>query len=82
MARGGLKHGNPRHIRFAAADKLLSNPRDVAERAALEVFIARDLYGLSVADWQHLTATFTFGTGETKAELDEIIRRSLGLWKP
>jgi hypothetical protein len=40
----------------------------------LEVFIARDLYGLSRADWQHLTATFTFGSGETKAELDEIIR--------
>jgi hypothetical protein len=63
-----------------AADKLLSNPRDVAERAALEVFIARDLYGLSVADWQHLAATFTFGSGETKAELEEIIRRSLALW--
>jgi len=64
----------------AAADKLLANPRDVAERAALEIFIARDLYGLSRADWQHLTATFTFGSGETKAELDEIIRRSLSLW--
>ncbi|MBF8253346.1 MAG: hypothetical protein HW373_41 [Deltaproteobacteria bacterium] len=64
----------------AAADKLLKNPRDVKERAALEVFIARDLYGLSREDWQHLTATFTFGSGSTKAELDEIIRQSLVLW--
>lgn len=48
--------------------------------AALEVFIARDLYGLSRADWQHLTSTFTFGSGETKAELDDIIRRSHSLW--
>ena len=47
------------------------------ERAALEVFIARELYGLSSDDWKHLTGTFTFGSGETKAELDEIIRQSL-----
>ncbi len=64
----------------AAATKLLKNPHDVPERAALEVFIARDLYGLSRDDWQHLTGTFTFGSGETKAELDEIIRQSLALW--
>ena len=51
------------------------------ERAALEVFIARELYGLSLDDWQHLTGTFTFGSGESKAELDEIIRQSLALWK-
>jgi hypothetical protein len=63
---------------FAA--KLLKNPRDVDQRAALEVFIARDLYGLSLEDWKHLTGTFTFGGGETKAELDEIIRLSLALW--
>jgi hypothetical protein len=52
-----------------------------ATRAALEVFIARDLYGLTLDDWKHLTSTFTFG-GEsaTKAELDEIIRQSLTLW--
>jgi hypothetical protein len=63
------------------AEKLLSNPRDVKERAALEVFIARDLYGLTLDDWKHLTSTFTFGgESETKAELDEIIRRSLALW--
>ena len=43
----------------------------------MEVFIARDLYGLSLDDWKHLTGTFTFGSGPTKAELDEIIRQSL-----
>jgi hypothetical protein len=63
-----------------AAAKLLKNPRDVPERAALEIFIARELYGLSLDDWKHLTATFTFGSGDTKAELDEIIRQSLNLW--
>ena len=63
---------------FAA--KLLKNPRDVKERAALEVFIARELYGLSLDDWKHLTGTFTFGSGPTKDELDEIIRQSLTLW--
>ena len=62
------------------AVKLLKNPRDVQERAALETFIARELYGLSLEDWQHLTGTFTFGGGESKAELDEIIRQSLALW--
>ena len=59
----------------------MQDPRAVAERAALEVFIARELYGLSLDDWQHLTGTFTFGGGESKAELDEIIRHSLALWK-
>ena len=64
-----------------AAAKLLKNPRDVKERAALEIFIARELYGLSSDDWKHLTSTFTFGSdSETKAELDEIIRQSLALW--
>ena len=62
------------------AGKLLKNPRDVKERAALEVFIARELYGLSLEDCQHLTGTFTFGGGDSKAELDEIIRQSLTLW--
>ena len=50
------------------------------ERAALEVFIARELYGLALEDWQHLTGTFTFGGGDSKAELDEIIRQSRALW--
>jgi hypothetical protein len=63
-----------------SAVKLLKAPRDVKERAALEVFIARELYGLSLDDWKHLTGTFTFGGGETKAELDEIIRQSLAIW--
>ena len=63
---------------FAA--KLLKNPRDVKERAALEVFIARELYGLSLDDWKHLTGTFTFGGGDSKAELDEIIRQSIYMW--
>jgi hypothetical protein len=63
-----------------SAAKLLKNPRDVKERAALETFIAQQLYGLSLDDWKHLTGTFTFGGGESKAELDEIIRLSLALW--
>lgn len=63
-----------------SAVKLLKNPRDVKERAALEVLIARELYGLSREDWQHLTGTFTFGSGATKEELDEIIRLSLAQW--
>ncbi len=62
------------------ADKLLKNPHDVEQRAAMEVFIARDLYGLSRQDWEHLTGTFTFGSGPTKEELDEIIRLSLLSW--
>jgi len=33
----------------------LKNPRDAKERAVLEVFIARELYGLSLDDWRHLT---------------------------
>jgi hypothetical protein len=61
----------------AAATKLLKNPRDVKERAALEVFIARELYAVSDDDWKHLTGTFTFGSGDSKAELDEIIRQTL-----
>jgi hypothetical protein len=62
------------------AARLLKNPRDVKERAALEVFIARELYGLSLDDWKHLTGTFTFGSGPTKEELDEIIRQSLACY--
>jgi hypothetical protein len=30
--------------------------------------------------WQHLTDTFTYGSGDTKTELDEIIARSRELW--
>ena len=51
------------------------------ERARLEVFIARDLYGLDAADWAHLTGTFTFGgDSDSKAGLDEIIRLSAAGW--
>jgi len=64
-----------------SASKLLKSPQDVKARAALEVFIARELYGLSLDEWKHLTSTFTFGSGATKAELDEIIRQSLALWR-
>jgi len=42
------------------AEKLSKKPGDVKERAALEIFIARELYGLDAADWEHLTGTFTF----------------------
>src|SRR5439155_16320689 len=74
-----LEH-SARNQLAAAAAKLLENPHDVKERAALEVFIAHDLYGLSLDDWKHITGTFTFGSGTTKEELDEIIRQSLALW--
>jgi hypothetical protein len=64
------------------AEKLLKNPRDVKERVVLEVFIARELYGLSLEDWKHLTGTFTFGSDSApKEELDEIIRQSLAFWE-
>ena len=64
----------------AAAEKLLASPHDTKERARLEVLVAREVYGLDAADWQHLTGTFTYGSGDTKAELDEIIARSRELW--
>ena len=60
----------------AAAEKLLAEPHDVKERAKLEVLVASDVYGLDADDWQHLTGTFTFGGGASKAELDEIIAQS------
>jgi hypothetical protein len=65
----------------AAAEKLSKKPGDTAERAKLEVFIARDIYGLDAADWEHITGTFTFGgESESKRELDEIVRRSREGW--
>ena len=64
----------------AAAEKLLASPHDTKERARLEVLVAREAYGLDAGDWQHLTGTFTYGSGDTKAELDEIIARSRELW--
>lgn len=63
------------------AAKLSKKPGDTAGRAKLEVFIARDLYGLDAADWEHLTGTFTFGgESESKRELDAIIRLSREGW--
>jgi len=69
-----------KHQLAEAASKLLKDSRDVQQRSALEVFIARELYALSLDDWKHLTGSFTFGSGATKEELDEIIRQSLNLW--
>lgn len=65
---------------LTSALELLRDPRAVKARAALEFFIARDPFGFSLDDWQHLTGTFTFGSGPTKAELDEIIHQTLVLW--
>ena len=63
------------------AGNLLKKSGNTKERAAMEAFIARELYGLSLDDWKHLTSTFTFGgDSDTKAELDAIIRQSLTLW--
>lgn len=45
-------------------------------RAELEIIIAKNLYGLDKKDWDYLTSTFTFGSGDTKHELDEIIKLS------
>ena len=58
----------------------LASPHDTKERARLEVQVAREVYGLDAEDWQHLTSTFTYGSGDTKAELDDIIARSRELW--
>lgn len=65
-----------------AAAKLSAQPDDLKERAQLEVFIARDLYHLSLEDWRHLTGSFIYGgASASKAELDEIIRLSLERWE-
>ena len=48
----------------------------IQDRATLEVIIAKEIYGLGLDDWNHLTSTFTFGGGETKRELDAIIDKS------
>ncbi len=45
-------------------------------RAELEVLIARDLYQLTKEQWEYICSTFTFGKGDSRAELDEIIRLS------
>jgi hypothetical protein len=64
-----------------SAQKLSEKPDDVKERARLEAFIARELYGLNAEDWEHLTSTFTYGgDSDSKADLDEIIRLSKEFW--
>jgi hypothetical protein len=53
----------------------------IAIRAELEVLIARDIYGLSPADWTYLTSTFTQGSGsESRQELEQIIAASKKLF--
>ena len=66
--------------KLVAAKKLLADPHDFKERVRLEVLAAREVYDLDGDDCQHLTGTFTYGSGDTKAEVDEIIRRSIELW--
>lgn len=58
----------------------LQPTRQVGVTSGYVDFIARELYGLARDDWKHLTGTFTFGSGDSKAELDEIIRQSLARW--
>lgn len=55
----------------------------IRTRAALEVLIARDLYGLTAADWQYLTATFVYGSpaSATRQELDQIVQAANGLFR-
>jgi hypothetical protein len=60
--------------RFTSA-KLSKKADDLGERARLEMFVARDIYGLTFEEWNQLASTFTFGgDSDSKADLDEIIR--------
>ncbi len=49
----------------------------IAERAEIEIVIAKELFGLSKKEWRYLTSTFTYGKSDSKKELDEIISISL-----
>ncbi|MFH1195521.1 MAG: N-6 DNA methylase [bacterium] len=50
----------------------------IKTRAELELFIAKDVYGLNDEDWEYITSTFTYGSdSQTKKELDQIIAHSL-----
>ena len=49
-------------------------------RAELEVLIARDLYKLSPKEWDYVCSTFKYGGGESKVELDEIIKLSKSIF--
>ena len=51
-------------------------------RATIEILIAKELYGLTLTDWQYLTATFVYGENAiTRTELKEIIRLSEEMWE-
>jgi hypothetical protein len=52
-----------------------------AVRARMERIIAQDVYHLSLEDWVHLCSTFTFGEGESRRELDEIMRLVRENWQ-
>ena len=47
-------------------------------RGDIEIFIAKELYGLSKEDWEYITSTFVYGgESETKKELEQIIQYTL-----
>jgi hypothetical protein len=52
------------------------NPIDL--RAELEVFIAKQLYNMSYAEWENLVSSFIYGAAHsaTKQELDAIIEKT------
>jgi hypothetical protein len=53
----------------------------IMRRAGLEVQIARDVYGLTAEEWQHIVSTFSYGgDSDTKQELDAVIAASLTLF--
>ena len=56
------------------------SPHPTKERDRLGMLVACEAFGLGAADWQHLIGTSTYGSGDTKAELDDIIARSRELW--
>ncbi|KAF0150319.1 MAG: endonuclease-methyltransferase fusion protein [Ignavibacteria bacterium] len=50
----------------------------VKVRAEIELFIAKEIFGLNANEWSYLTSTFTFGGDTaTRKELTEIIAASL-----
>jgi len=54
------------------------NADPIKLRAELELFIAKELYGLNDEDWKYIISTFTYGgKTETRRELDQIINYSL-----
>jgi len=61
--------------------KTTKNFDAVKTRAALEVLIAKELYGITKEEWKYLTSTFVYGdASETKKELDEIIKESIKIF--